>query len=145
MADEVEVTSNGIAKLTGDYILLRDAKSKLKKAYEEKAAKIDALMGEIGSRLEGYMLSAGPDVKSVKTACGTFYKSVRYTASIADGQAFMDFVKRNEVWQLLDRRANAKECQKYMAQERVPVPGVNLSALVTIGVRRPGAKKEDDE
>jgi len=49
----------------------------------------------------------------------------------------MKFVVDNNKFELLDRRANATAVKDYVAANNVLPPGCNLSAICTVGVRRP--------
>ena len=61
----------------------------------------------------------------------------RYSASLADPKAFMDYIKTHEAWDLLDRKANATAVKEFVAEKGFLPPGANLSAIRTINVRRP--------
>lgn len=84
------------------------------------------------------------NMTSAKTEAGTATLSTRYTASLADPDAFMQFVRANDMFELLDRRANATAVKEYVRtnQGRTP-PGVNLSALESLSVTKPRKKTSD--
>lgn len=88
--------------------------------------------------LQNFLETAGAE--SVKSAHGTVYSSTRYTASLADPAAFMKFVQDNNLFDLLDRKANVTAVKDYVAEHNVLPPGVNMSAIKTIGVRSPTRK-----
>jgi hypothetical protein len=56
---------------------------------------------------------------------------------LADPEAFMKFVIANQAYDLLDRKANATACRDYAAEHQNLPPGVNMSAVKTVGVRSP--------
>jgi len=130
-----------VEKWVQQFIGLRDMRKALKEEYEKKDKELRVLMDDRAGRLQAFLDKSG--VESAKTAQGTVYATTRYTASLADPQAFMDFVIQRERWDLLDRKANATAVRDYVQKESALPPGCNLSALTTVGVRRPGAKKDN--
>ena len=84
--------------------------------------------------LQDFLETAG--AQSVKTKEGTVYASTRYTASLADPQAFMDYVIKHTAFDLLDRKANATAVRDFVENHNALPPGVNLNAIRTVGVRR---------
>ena len=84
------------------------------------------------------METAGAD--NIKTPHGTCYNSTRYTASLADPDAFMTFVRDNNYYDLIDRKANVTACRDHVKEKGALPPGVNLSAIKTVGVRRASGK-----
>lgn len=129
------------------YIKIRDAL----KAKKDEHAKIEAEYSEAMNLLQGWFQSVldnlGPGVTSIKTKCGTVTSSTRYTASLADADAFMRHVIGTESWDLLDRRANATAVRAWVEANGDPAQiGAKLSAIRTIGVTRPrgGGGPADD-
>ena len=128
-----------VEKRIGQYVAVRDA---VQKANDEHEARIKPLV-DLRDMLTGWMQKfleqAGAD--SVKTAAGTCYSTTRYSASLADPEAFMKFVKSTDNFDLLDRKANVTACKDYVKENGTLPPGVNMSAIKTVGVRRaPGTK-----
>jgi len=56
----------------------------------------------------------------------------------------MDYVTTNKLFDLLDRRANTTAVKAFVKKNNQLPPGCNLSAVETVGVRRPGAAKDDE-
>jgi hypothetical protein len=131
-ADQLQAT---VDKRVQQYIQVRN---KLKQLDAEAEAKRAPLV-EIQNMLSGWMQAflTKFNAKSVKTAHGTCYQSTHYTASLADPEAFMNFVVANQQFDLLDRKANATACRDYVAEHKTLPPGVNISAIKTVGVRAP--------
>jgi hypothetical protein len=123
-----------VDKRVAQYIQVRDKLKELDDAHD--AAKKPLV--ELQNLLTGWMQKFMDDSKSesIKTAHGTCYASVRYTASLPDAEAFMKFVIENNKFEMLDRRANSTAVRAYVEETGGLPPGVNLSALRTIGVRR---------
>jgi hypothetical protein len=73
---------------------------------------------------------------SVATENGTVYRTEKKSASLADAQAFMDFVIANQAFDLLDRKVNVTAAEEYIKGNDAPPPGVNFSSTFVVGVRR---------
>lgn len=120
------------------YIKVRDLISEKTKAFEESIAGLKDLQNMLTGWLQNFMETAGAD--SVKTQHGTCYSTTRYTASLADPEAFMKYVIETQDFDLLDRKCNVTAARAYVDEKGVQPPGVNLSAIKTVGVRRPSGK-----
>ena len=137
--------SEDLAKRVGQYVAVRDELKRRKTAYEESIVKLKGVQEELAGILEAALDAA--NALNVKTEAGTFYRSIKYTASLADPDVFMNFVIANNKFELIDRRANATAVRDYVKGTNQLPPGCNLSAISKIGVRRKpgsGAAAEDD-
>jgi len=116
------------------YVKLRDAKAQLKKQHDEKAAGIKEKM----DLLEGAILKAfqSTGTESARTASGTAYIKTTTSATIADRDVFLKFVRENDAWEFLENRVNKTAVDEYRREHQDVPPGVNFSAMVTLGVRR---------
>jgi hypothetical protein len=127
-----------VEKRIKQYIKVRDT---IKAADEEHAKKMQPLK-DLQDVLTGWMQRflehSGAD--SIKTSEGTCYSTTRYSASLADPQAFMQYVITNNQFDLLDRKANVTACRDYVKDHGVLPPGVNMSSISTVGVRRAPGK-----
>lgn len=122
----------------GEYISVRDELKKRKEEYEKSIEPLVELQNMLTGWLQRFMEQAGAD--NIKTANGTCYNSTKYSASLADPEAFMKFVIANQAFELLDRKANVTACRDYTDANNLPPPGVNLSSISTVGVRRASGK-----
>jgi hypothetical protein len=59
---------------------------------------------------------------------------------LADPEAFMKYVIDNQAFDMLDRKANVTAVKEYVQETGALPPGVNLSSIKTIGVRRASGK-----
>lgn len=132
----------------GQYIKVRDALKTLKARHEEEEKPLVEMMNLLQGYFQGVLDSLGA-ATSVKTKSGTVIASTRYTASLVNADAFMRHVIGTESWDLLDRRANATAVRDFVEKNSADPSsiGVKLTALKTIGVRRPsgGAGKDKDD
>lgn len=133
-SEKPQINQDTVRTRVGQFVVIRD---RLKKMDEDHAAAkkpFQDLQNEISGVLQEIMDTTG--ATSIATAEGTCYKSTRWTASLADSAAFMEFVKANNLWDLMDKKANAPACKDYTEDKGSPPPGVNLTAISTVGVRR---------
>lgn len=117
------------------YIKLRDQKAELKAEADAKLKPIQERMDKLEAKLLEAFQNTGVD--SVRTEFGTAYQSTRTTASIADRDAFMEFVKSREEWSLLEVRVAKTAVEQYRAanDDELP-PGVNIREERVVNVRR---------
>lgn len=116
------------------YVGLRDKIAALDKAHKEKMAPFREMLDTLGGVLLNHLDSIAAD--SVATPSGTVYKTVKNSASIADGAAFWEFVNTNGEWDLIDKKANVTAVIEFIEHHNAPPPGVNFSSIITVGVRR---------
>lgn len=129
-----------IDKRVEQYILLRDTLKRIDDDHQKKRSALVNLQEKVAGRIREFM-ETNNITDGLKTAKGTCYLSTRYTASVQDGSAFMDFVKAGN-WDLIERRANATAVQDFVKLNGNIPPGVKLTGIQTLGVRRPGKNKD---
>ena len=127
-----------VEKRVSQYIMIRDKLKELNAEHEEKLKPLVDLQNSLTGWLQSFMEQAGAD--SIKTPNGTCYSTTRHSASLADSEAFMKFVKDTDNYDLLDRKANVTAVRAYVEEHSALPPGVNLSSIKTIGVRRASGK-----
>lgn len=117
------------------YIQLRDKKAQMKSDFDALVAPINEKMDKLEAKLLDVFNKTGMD--SVKTEHGTAYTAVRTTASVADREAFMDFVKANEEWSLLEVRASKTAIEQFRdSNDNELPPGVNIRSERVVNIRR---------
>jgi hypothetical protein len=139
MADQPETT---VDKRVKQAIDIRDALKKLDDRHAAERKPLADLQEAVLGWLQSAIDKAG--ATSIRTQHGTCIASTRYTASLADPEAFMNYVKQTQNWGLMDRRANATGVQEFVKANGTLPPGCNLNAMKTVGVRRPTKKGEPD-
>ena len=125
-------------KRTMQYIQIRDALKRVDEKYDAERKPLLEIQEKLAGIIRSFMDTNKLD--NLKTAAGTCYTSTRYTASLADPQAFMDYVIRTGKFELMDRRANSTAVKDYVGENNHLPAGCSLNAVQTLGVRRPGAK-----
>ena len=121
-------------ELVDKYIELRDAKSKVKAAYDAKVARIDAVLDKI----EGVLLTQFQEsgMESVRTKSGTAYKQTRTSAGIADWDSVLEYIRENDLWNMLERRVSKAAVEQFKDAHGDLPPGINWREEVVINVRR---------
>lgn len=129
----VEVPES-IDELVSQYVRLRDTIKAAEDAQKAKLKDAKEYLEQLNGRLLARLNEVGGE--SVKTPSGTVYRTTKRSASIADGDAFRQFVIGNEAFDLVDWKANANAVDDFIKEENAPPPGVNFTTVFTVGVRR---------
>lgn len=123
-------------ELVANYIKLRDKKSQLKKQYDEKVAKVDAVM----DKMEAIILKTFQDsgIDSARTDAGTAYISTRTSATVSSREEFLSWVLQDpdERSIFLENRVSKVAVEQFKAANDDLPPGINFRSEVTVGVRR---------
>ena len=116
------------------YIQMRDKKARMKADFEASIAPLNETMEKLEAKLLDFFNKTGMD--SVKTENGTAYTTTRTTASVADRDAFMEYVKANEEWSLLEVRASKTAVEQFKAVHDDIPPGVSIREERVVNIRR---------
>jgi hypothetical protein len=124
----------GFEALVERYVQLRDKKAELKAKYDGEVAHIERAL----EKCEQYMLAHLNEqgAESVKTKAGTFYKTQRTSVTVADWDAYFSWLRENDMWSMLEHRANKSAVEEYKAVHDDLPPGLNWRAEHVINVRR---------
>lgn len=130
-----------IDKRAEQYVAIRDAIRKIEERHEQELKSWKSTLSKLSGEMLEFIEQTG--ATSIRTPHGTVGVSLRHNASLADPDAFMRHVIGTESWDLIERRANATACWDFVkGNNGVAPPGVNLSTLKTLSVRRPTTKEE---
>lgn len=121
-------------ELVEKYIQLRDAKAKATASFKEKIAPLDATI----SKIEGVLLQQFNEhgMESVRTKAGTAYKSTRTSASVADWDHVLEFILKNELYNMLEHRVSKQAVEQFKEENDDLPPGINWREEVVVNVRR---------
>lgn len=123
-----------IDKVVAAYITLRDNKKELQGQHKEELADLNAKMQTMEGWLMRELNKLG--VESAKTEAGTAYKSKRTSVKVQDFEAFIQFVRENDFWHMLDRRASKAAAEEFLeAQGELP-PGLSITVDQNVLIRR---------
>lgn len=123
------------AEVVGVYIALRDRRAARKAAFTVDDEKDKGAQEKIEAALLKRFQANGITSLAIK-GVGTAYTSSRTSASVADKEAFFNFVKDNDEWALTDIRASKANIELYKEQNQALPPGINYSEEITVNVRR---------
>lgn len=133
MTDPVKETP-AVDEIVARYIALRDKKAEIKAKYDAEVEAIDAAMNRVENYLLKLMTELG--VESIRTSAGTPYVSRRTSATVADWDAFLDWVRRNGEWSMLERRANKTVVQSWRDEHNDLPPGLNWREERVVNIKR---------
>jgi hypothetical protein len=128
--------SNGrIDKRVAQFIFIRDEIEKIKARHKQELAEYEHFKQLLIGEMLDFLDRTGQ--KSAKTAKGTVSITVKHTAICTDPDQFIDFVREHDLYELMDRRANAIACRGYAEEhEGTLPPGVKINSMRTVGVTR---------
>lgn len=121
-------------KLVGAYIQLRDKTASMEAEFKEQMKPYKQALAQLEEQMLAMLEESG--VESIKTAFGTAYKSEKASVTVADRQAFMDYVKANGAFDLLDVRPNKSGVEVFMQEHQDVPPGVNYRRVISCNFRR---------
>ena len=129
-----------IDTVVGKYMQLRHKKDEITR---EAKAKTDAINEQMG-KLEGYLLQRMQDegVTSYKTPHGTAFSTTTDYANVADWEATLEYIKQNELYDMLEKRVNKTAVRAIIDSTGTPPPGVNYGTRIDVNVRKPVNTKE---
>jgi hypothetical protein len=126
--------------LTEKYVELRDRKAAIEKKAAEDVAALQVLLKGIENKLKEIMTLSG--VTSLKTPHGTAYIAHKDSATVADWEVLLGYIRANQDWCLLERRVSKARVKELMEEDRngkftkPPPPGVNFQQFEEVNVRR---------
>lgn len=115
------------------YIRLRDHKKLADEEFKKSMERVNAAMKKLEAEMLDELNQSGG--KSFRSDAGTVYINVKTTATVEDRDVFLQEVIDKEIWDALDVRAN-KTVVREFADKGVALPGVKITQVATVGVRR---------
>lgn len=117
------------------YIKMRDARSAIKRKYEEEDEKIKEQMGMVESHLQEACKRAGGNVSI--PGVGVVIRGVDTRYWTSDWEAMHNFVKENDALELLERRISQRAMGEFLKANPDKMPkGMNVESKYTVTVRR---------
>lgn len=122
------------AQKVAAYIKLRD----FKKAAEDEFKNSMKRTNDAMEKLEGDLLDHLNTTGANSLACdeGTVYRNIQFSATVDNREAFRAYIEENSLWEAADIRANKTFVREFMEKTGTPLPGVKVSQMATVGVRR---------
>ena len=116
------------------YVQIRDKRAELDRAHKDRLKQIDDALSMIESAMMQHLQATGTE--SVGTASGTAYIKKNTSATVADFDALLSWIREREAWQFLDRRVNKTAVQEFREAEGDIPPGINWREENVVQVRR---------
>ena len=123
-----------INKRIEQYIKLRDKIAEIKKRQKDELKPYNETLEKLNAVLLAHLNTVNGN--SVSSDAGVAYRSEKKSASLADPEAFRKFVIANQLFDLIDWKANVTAVEDYINEKELPPPGVNFSSVTVAGVRR---------
>lgn len=133
-ADAPAKPATPVAQVVERYIALRDKLAQMKADYDAKTADIKTAMDRCEAFLLTQMTELGAD--SFKTPVGTAYKTTKTSATVADWDATLNFIRNGEHWAMLDKRVSKSFVDAYRNEHNDLPPGINWREEVAVNIRR---------
>jgi hypothetical protein len=127
-------------EVVGAYLKLRNKKEAIEGAVKEEVKAIKEKM----VKLEAYIKKEADrqGVTSFKTGHGTAFVTTTDFAQVADWDSVLSFIKKNEAWDMLEKRVSKNAVRGYIDEHKEVPSGVNYGTRIDINVRKPVAKVE---
>lgn len=117
------------------YVKLRDQKAAIEAEARERVAEIKAKMAKLETFIKMQMDAQG--VTSLKSEYGTAFLTTTDYASVADWDAVLEFIRKHEAYDLLEKRVSKLAVRNYIEQMGSVPPGVDYGTKVEVNIRRP--------
>ena len=124
-----------IEQLIDRYIQIRDRKAQLKAKYDGEVEALDEGLKKIENVLLSKLNELGVDSFGKKET-GMAFKSPVTSATVADWDSFLGYIKENDAWHMLDHRANKTAVAEFRAANDDIPPGINWREETVVRVRR---------
>lgn len=133
MTDSV-VSESKVEQIVERYIQMRDRKAQMKKEYEASVKDIDMAMERVENHLQSLMNTLG--VESLRTSHGTAYQTIRTSATVADWEMTLGWIRAHEHWAMLEKRVSKTFVDDYRSEHDDLPPGVNWTEARTVNIKR---------
>jgi hypothetical protein len=117
------------------YVEIRFEKSKLADKHKEQLAPYNQALDGLEAVFMREMDKGGVDSISARD-CGTIYRSTRSSATVADFNLLKAHIIEHDAWELLQGRVSAVAVEAFLEDTGELPPGVSLSKILKIGVRK---------
>lgn len=127
-------TTFDFGQFVGLYVQLRDKIKVIEDKHEEELKPFKDKKVQLEAMLQNALNETGQE--SAKTTEGTVYKRIKRSATIENKSEFTRFVIADGLWDLVDWKANVTAVEDFLMKENQLPPGVKISSVSTVGVRR---------
>lgn len=124
--------------LVDAFIQNRDAIEKMEERHKQELKPALRLRELLTEQLLLKLKATGQEM--ARTKVGTVSAAPRTSVSCSDPNIFMDYVRENDAFELLDRRPNKTACLEFNSENGQLPPGVKMTSKQDVNVQR--ARKE---
>lgn len=129
-----------VDQVVAAYIKLRDKKASLEAVVQKQTEELVAQMTKLETWLREQASAQG--VTSFKTPHGTAFLTTVDYAQVADWDAVLDFVRKNDAYDMLERRVSKRAVRSYIDENKAVPDGITYGTRLEVNVRRPTVKAE---
>lgn len=127
-----------VDKVIQTYMKLRSKKEAIEAETKEKVADVKANMAKIEAWLKEKADADG--VTSFKTDHGTAFLTTTDFANVADWDAVLDFIRKEEAFDMLEKRISKTAVRGYIDANKEVPPGITYGTKLDINIRKPTAR-----
>lgn len=129
-----------VDQVVAAYMKLRDKKKAIESAAEAEVATIKDKMEKFEAWIREKANEQG--VTSFKTKSGTAFLTTTDYASVSNWDATLEFIKKNDAFDMLERRVSKTAVRSYIDAHKVVPAGVDYGTRLTVNIRKPTTKAE---
>lgn len=130
-----EISGVPLEQLTATYIKIRDARSDLKRKYEQADEELENQLKLIESEM--LEICKAVDASSIKTNAGTVIRSVKSRYWTNDWDSMYSFIEKHRAFALLEKRLHQTHMKQFLEENPNSHPaGLNVEREFTVVVRR---------
>lgn len=115
------------------YLKLRELKAQMEKGHKERIGKVTEKMARLEAGFLKFFEETGQE--SARTRYGTPYTVLRESVTVSSRDDFLDFVRENEAWDMLENRASKTAVLEYKNEHEELPPGLNYRAERIVNVK----------
>ena len=115
------------------YLVVREEIRTLEARHKEELAPLQAFKEQLAGIMMAFLDATKQE--SARTKLGTIFTKTNHYASLADPEAFMEFVIANEQFELMDRKANSLACRDYAKEHGTLPPEVRINSVRNVNVK----------
>lgn len=122
------------AEMVDSYIKLRDFKKRAEEELKSSLERVNKAMEVLEGEMLDHLNQTG--ATSIACAAGTVYRNTQFSATVENRDEYLAHCRENDQWEALDIKANKTFVREYMEHNGSPPPGVKVTQIATVGVRR---------
>ncbi|HXS14477.1 MAG TPA: hypothetical protein VN734_17390 [Acidobacteriaceae bacterium] len=116
------------------YLQLRQQRDELKKKQAEEMAPINDKLLKLQSWCQQQLQSQGQ--KNARVDSGTCFLQTDTSVTVSDWDEFQGFVKENDMFAMLEKRASKGVVQEYIEATGEIPPGLKVTSEITCHIRK---------